>query len=93
MPMIKSIKVEPAGGHTSRLTFSDGMNGLWEAAPLLASRETPLTNPLCEDPAEFDRAFIESGALAWPNGLEFAPWTLWGALNRDRLLGREAEVA
>jgi Protein of unknown function (DUF2442) len=93
MPMIKIIKLEHVGGHTLRLTFSDGMIGLWDAAPLLASRKTPLTNPLREDPTEFARAFIESGALAWPNGLELAPWTLWDGLNRDGLLVREAEAA
>lgn len=91
--MIKIIKLEYTGGHTLRLTFSDGMNGLWDAAPLLASRKTPLTNPLREDFTEFARAFIESGALAWPNGLELAPWTLWDGLNRDGLLVREAEAA
>jgi Protein of unknown function (DUF2442) len=93
MPMIKIIKLEHAGGHRVRLTFSDGMTGLWDAAPLLASRKTPLTNPLREDPTEFARAFIESGALAWPNGLELAPWTLWDGLNRDGLLERVAEAA
>jgi hypothetical protein len=76
-----------------RLTFSDGMTGLWDAAPLLASRKTPLTNPLREDPTEFARAFIESGALAWPNGLELAPWTLWEALRKEELLVREVKAA
>jgi hypothetical protein len=64
MPMIKIIKVEQAGGHTLRLTFSNGMIGLWDVTPLLASHVTSLTTPLREDPAEFVRAFIESGALA-----------------------------
>ncbi len=88
--MIKSIKVEPTGGHTLRLIFSDGMIGLWDAAPLLASRATSLTTPLREDPAEFAHAFIESGALAWPNGLELAPWTLWEAPRKDGLFVQEA---
>jgi len=34
-----------------------------------------LTRPLA-DPAYFARAFIESGALAWPNGLELSPHAL-----------------
>jgi Protein of unknown function (DUF2442) len=93
MPMTKVIQGEPTGGHTLRLIFSDGINGLWDAAPLLASRATSLTTPLREDPAEFARAFIESGALAWPNGLELAPWPLWDGLNRGGLLMREAKAA
>lgn len=93
MPMIKIVKVEHTSGHSLRLTFSDGMVGVWDAGPLLASRATTLTTPLREDPTEFARAFIESGALAWPNGLELAPWTLWEGLNKSGLLVREAEAA
>lgn len=36
MQMIKSIKLEDAGGHTLQLTYSDGMIGLWDVAPELS---------------------------------------------------------
>ena len=72
--MIKLIAIAPHGPDGLELTFSDGSHGLWSAAELIA-RETVLTLPLA-DAAYFARAFIEAGVLAWPNGLELAPWTL-----------------
>ena len=72
--MIKLTHIVPSGPATLELTFSDGSHARWSAADLI-ERDTPLTRPLA-DPAYFARAFIEAGALAWPNGLELAPWTL-----------------
>jgi Protein of unknown function (DUF2442) len=48
-----------------------------------------LITPLL-DPREFARAFIEGGAIAWPNGLEFAPWTLYEELEAAGLLTKAA---
>lgn len=82
--MIKLIAIVPRGTGTLELTFSDGSHGLWSAADVLAC-DTVLTRPLA-DPAYFARAFIEAGALAWPNGLELAPWTLQDELRAAGLL-------
>lgn len=68
--MIKPVAFEPAGEAGLALRFSDGSHGLWSAAPLIA-RDTELTRPLA-DPGYFRRAFMEGGALAWPNGLELS---------------------
>ncbi len=68
--MIELIRVAVTGDRKLELTFSDGSIGAWSADVILA-RDTVLTRPL-EDPAYFARAFIEAGALAWPNGLEFS---------------------
>jgi hypothetical protein len=87
--MIKIVKLEIAGMHKLRLSFSDGRSGVWNGYPLLASKPTVLTMPLLQ-PAEFDRAFIEAGALAWPNGLEFAPWTLYSEMDESGLLTKAA---
>lgn len=87
--MIKIVALEPAGQHRLRLTFSDGTVGVWNAYPLLSTRPTVLTTPLLQ-PAEFAKAFIESGALAWPNGLELAPWSLHKELGAAGLLTRQA---
>ena len=76
--MIKLTHIVASGPATLDLTFSDGSHGQWSAAGVIA-RDTALTRPLA-DPAYFARAFIEGGALAWPNGLEFAPWTLHAEL-------------
>jgi hypothetical protein len=73
--MIKIVDLAVSGPHSLRLGFSDGSTGEWDGYPLFSSRPTILTKPLLA-PTEFARAFVESGALAWPNGLEFAPWSL-----------------
>ncbi len=82
--MITLTAVDPASDDRLALTFSDGSPGLWSAAELL-TRQTVLTTPLA-DPAYFARAFIEAGALAWPNGLELSAWTLQAELRAAGLL-------
>lgn len=86
--MIKLVKILVTGPSSMTLSFSDGSTGAWNADAIIA-RDTELTRPLA-DPAYFARAFIESGALAWPNGLEFAPWTLHANLADAGLLTRKA---
>lgn len=82
--MIKLTNIAVNGPAALELTFSDGSHARWSAADLI-ERATPLTRPLA-DPAYFARAFIEAGALAWPNGLELAPWTLHDELGEAGLL-------
>lgn len=86
--MIKLIAIEPAGNAELALRFSDGSHGLWSAAGLIA-RSTELTRPL-SDTAYFRRAFIEGGALAWPNGLELSAPSLHHRLAEAGALVREA---
>lgn len=87
--MIKITRCEYLGDLRLRLTFSDGRGGVWDGAELLHSKDTPLTEPL-RNPFEFARAFVENGALAWPNGLELAPWTLHQAMDAAGLLVKAA---
>lgn len=54
---------------------------------MLAGKNTPLTIPLRE-PQVFARAFIDNGALAWPSGLELAPWTLHQEMDAAGLLSK-----
>jgi hypothetical protein len=68
--MIKLVRVTVEGDDALLLVFSDGAAALWSAADLIA-RDTVMTRPLA-DPAYFARVFIESGALAWPNGFELS---------------------
>ena len=82
--MIKLTALSPSGNQTLELAFSDGSHGRWSAAELLAY-DTVLTRPLA-DPAYFARAFIEAGALAWPNGLELSAWNLQDELRAAGLL-------
>ncbi|HEX8124516.1 MAG TPA: DUF2442 domain-containing protein [Allosphingosinicella sp.] len=86
--MIKVVAIEPAGDVELELRFSDGSHGSWSAAALIA-RDTELTRPLTE-PDYFRRAFIEAGALVWPNGLELSANRLHRRLAEAGTLVREA---
>ena len=86
--MIKLASLRVSAPDEVILVFTDGTAGTWSAHGILA-RDTILTRPLT-DPAYFARAFIEGGALAWPNGLEFSPAALHAELDRAGLLRREA---
>lgn len=86
--MIKLVHIRPAGNAELDLTFSDGATARWSAADLIA-RNTELTAPLA-DPTYFARAFIEAGALAWPNGLELSPAALHQKLDDAGILRRKA---
>ena len=68
--MIKILQASSVAEFTLRIAFSDGAEGVFEGAQLLA-REGPLLEPL-RDPTYFARAFVDAGGLAWPNGLELS---------------------
>lgn len=86
--MIKIVHLRAAGKDALELAFSDGSHAHWSAADLLA-RDTVMTRPLT-DPTYFARAFIEAGALAWPNGLELSAVTLHRRLSDAGALVRDA---
>lgn len=86
--MIKLVSVQIAGPHELGLRFSDGSSARWSVAELIG-RATELTVPLA-DPDYFARAFIEAGALAWPNGLELSAVSLHRRLDEAGLLVRKA---
>jgi hypothetical protein len=88
MSMIELIGIEVAGDRALELSFSDGSRGRWDADAVIA-RDTVLTRPL-ENPTHFARAFIEAGALAWPNGLEFSGHSLHAKLAEAGRLVRRA---
>lgn len=68
--MINLIRLAVVGDDALQLTFSDGAAALWSATDLIG-RDTVMTRPLA-DPTYFARAFIEGGALAWPNEFELS---------------------
>jgi Protein of unknown function (DUF2442) len=86
--MIKITHLSVAGPCAIDLSFSDGSSARWQGNDILA-RDTVMTQPLT-DPAYFARAFIEAGALAWPNGLEFSGHTLHRKLGEAGALIKEA---
>jgi hypothetical protein len=80
--------MEKRGLYTAnRLTFRKGYVKDWSKAATageydlgpIVERDTILTRPL-RAPEYFRSFFLELGALAWPNGLEFSPESLHRAL-------------
>jgi Protein of unknown function (DUF2442) len=82
--MIKIVRACWIKDQQIALVFSDGSEGEYDFAPLLAAN-TPLTQPL-QDTANFQRFFLELGALCWPHGLEFSADKLHTHLQGANLL-------
>jgi len=69
--MIKLIEVHHRANFKIALTFSDGTEGVFDGNEFL-KRKGPLLDALRNE-SYFKRAFIDAGALCWPNGLELSP--------------------
>lgn len=67
------IRAEHRGGHRIRLTFNDGSQKTVDFHAWLIG---PVFEPLKEE-TYFQRFFIEGGTVAWPNGADIAPETLY----------------
>jgi len=89
--MIKLTAVEPKEGWQLLLRFSDGASGVFDFSRFVEA-DTEMTAPL-HDPAFFARHFIELGALAWPNGLDFSAASLHQRLQNEAKLVRDKKVA
>lgn len=89
--MIKLTAVESKGGTRLLLRFSDGSNGVFDFASFIEA-DTEMTAPL-RDTAFFARHFIETGALAWPNGFDLSAGSLHRRLEESGNLHRSAAAA
>lgn len=69
------VGAEYRGGYRIQLTFNDGSRKIVDFREWL---EGPVFEPL-KDPAYFQRFFIDGGTVAWPNGADIAPETLYEA--------------
>ncbi|WIY51796.1 DUF2442 domain-containing protein [Devosia sp. YIM 151766] len=69
--LTKVIKFDFDGGHRLSVHFSTGEHGVHDFGGLIA-RGGSMIVPL-QDEAYFRRAFLEFGALTWPNGLDISP--------------------
>lgn len=63
-------------GFRIKLTFNDGSAGSVDFEPWLSG---PVFEPL-KRPAYFRKFFIDGGTVAWPNGADIAPETLYDAV-------------
>jgi hypothetical protein len=89
--MIKLTSIESKGDFQLLLHFSDGASGVYDFAPFVDAG-TAMTLPL-RDPTFFARHFIELGALAWPNGLDFSARSLHQRLQEVGKLLHETRAA
>jgi hypothetical protein len=72
-PMPSVIAAEYRGGYKIRLKFNDDTAKVVDFRKWL---EGPVFEPL-KDPEYFQRFFLEAGTVAWPNGADIAPETLY----------------
>ena len=73
--------LEYRGGCIYRLRFDDGLEGDVDFSEYVG--RGPIFAPLA-DLSFFRRARIEGGTIAWPNGADIAPETLYEKLERAR---------
>lgn len=72
--MDKILSVRPLPDYRLELVFSDGVKGIVSLKNELHGR---IYEPL-QDPELFAQAYVdEFGALAWPNGADYAPDALY----------------
>ena len=67
------------GGFRIHLTFNDNSEGTLDFRHWL---EGPIFEPL-KDPVQFRRFFLDGGTVAWPNGADIAPETLYEAARHE----------
>ena len=72
--MIDVVRVKALGAYRLHIEFSDGTAGERDFAPKVV-RSGEMLIPL-KDPSFFARAFVELGAITWPNGYDLDPIAL-----------------
>jgi len=67
---LRSIRVLPRW--QLAVTFNDGLSGIVDLSSLVNAQNTGVFGPL-RDPGYFAKAYLDYGALTWPNGADIAP--------------------
>lgn len=70
------VQAQDRGGHLIRVVFNDGTEGTVSFRRWLKG---PIFEPL-QELDYFRRFYIDGGTVAWPNGADIAPETLYAAL-------------
>lgn len=74
------VHAEHERGFRIQLTFNDGSEGSVDFEPWLTG---PVFEPL-RDAGYFRKFFLDGGTVAWPNGADIAPETLYEAVCATR---------
>ena len=69
--LTKITNFEKLGGFRLRVHFNDGTEGIHDFTSMV-NEPGSMLEPL-RDATYFARAFLEFGALTWPNGFDIAP--------------------
>jgi len=80
--MIKIIQANYLKDKTIQIHFSDGSWGNYNLQPLIDKRST-LTKEI-EDQVDFQKFYLEMGALCWRNGLELGPSSIHHELEQQQ---------
>lgn len=79
------VRIEYRGGRVFHVVFDDGLEGDIDFSKYI--RQGPIFEPL-QDESFFRRATIEGGTIAWPNGADIAPETLYEKVERSKNASR-----
>ncbi|MFH1489095.1 MAG: DUF2442 domain-containing protein [Pseudomonadota bacterium] len=85
---VKDIKYR--GRYVYNITFDDGVEGDLDFSEYLS--KGPVFEAL-KDEKVFSKAIVEGGSIAWPNGADIAPETLYEKLISAKSLQRTRKKA
>lgn len=63
-------------------TFNDGVTGTVDLSGLVNGSDPGVFEPL-RDPVYFAKAYLDCGAVTWPNGADLAPDAMHKEINRS----------
>ena len=64
------------------VTFNDGLTGIVDVFTLVNGPDAGVFEAL-RDPVFFARAYLDCGAITWPNGADLAPDAMYKAIRVD----------
>ena len=79
---VASVKVLP--NFRLHIRFLDGSEGVRDLYDFIHDESAGVFAAL-RDPALFAQAYIDCGAVTWPNGLDLAPDAMWEDINKSKI--------